>query len=161
MALAATEHPTPVHLLADAVDLVQAAILLGTRPTDPVTARRLRVLLADLLVSAGELQESLGDASPTPLAVVPVTDAGAGRPVRPGSLQVVTTGAEVRLRGRGPTVEGDLVRAALQHRAGATGSPAQEHLGGLLWSALVALSRDGLEPPTALPTPLGVVGRTG
>lgn len=161
MALAAIEHPTPVHLLADAVDLLQAAARVRPRPSDPATVRCLRALLRDLLVAAGELEDVLAAASPTPLAVVPVTDAGEGRPVRPGSLQVVPAGAEVRVRGRGPTVEGDLVRAALHHRAGATGGPAQEHLGALLWSALVALSRDGLDPPTALPTPLGVVGRTG
>ncbi|VXB47739.1 hypothetical protein [Nocardioides sp. AX2bis] len=163
MALAAIEHPTPVHLLADAADLVRAAARPGPRPVDPATARCLRALLRDLLDAAGELEASLEAPAPapTPLAVVPDTDAGGGRTARPGSLQLSTRCAEVRLAGRGPAPEGDLVRAALHHRAGASGSAAQEQLGALLWTALVAMARDGLDPPTALPSPLGLVGRTG
>lgn len=163
MAIAAIEHPTSVHLLADAVSLLRAASRLGPPAVDPVSAGCLRALVRDLVASARDLEESLTPAppAPSPLAVVPCAEAGGGRTARPGSLQLSAEHDEVRLRGRGPAGEGDLVRAALHRRAGAPGTDAQQRLGAQLWTALVALSRDGLDPPTAVPTPLGLVDRPG
>lgn len=152
MALAALEHPTPVHLLADAVGLVQAAARLGPRPVDPTTRACLHALVHDLVASARGLETALAP---------PLPEAADDHAERPGSLRVSGVGGEVRVRGRGPAGEGDLVRAALHRRAGASGTEAEERLGGLLWTALVTLSRDGLDPPTALPTPLTLVGRHG
>ncbi len=157
MALLTTEHPSPVHLLADAVALVRAAAGPRSWPVHPAAAASLRVLLDELDAATDSLAETLDRRAPapTPLAVVPSADAAGGRTARPGSLRVTTTGDGVRLAGRGPGAEGDLVRAALHQRAGGPGSDAQERLGQLLWTALVAMSRDGLDPPTAVPTPLG------
>lgn len=169
MTLATSEHPTPVLLLADAVHLVQTVARFEPHSVEPVARACLRALVHDLLASAHGLDAALGPSAPPPAparssaagppAVQPLPEAGDCRAERPGSLRVSGTGDEVRLQGRGPAGEGDLVRAALHRRAGASGTEAEERLGGLLWTALVTLSRDGLEPPTALPTPLTLVGR--
>jgi len=172
MAIAPLETPSPVHLLAEAVQLARAASRLGGLagvPLDRATAASLRTLLDELGGAAREvelryLRTPLRPAVPAPS---PGPCGGAARTDRAGHLQVdAAAGGEVRLRGRGPAGEGDLVRAALRARARdplpVTGSATPDThavLGARLWDALVLLAHDGLDPPTALPTPLSLVGR--
>lgn len=146
MAILAHVPCSPADLLAEAVDLARAAEQMTRGGTDPGTAARLRVLADDLRTVTRAVEEQL-----------PAPPAPCGR----GHLHVDrTTSGTVRVQGGGPAAEGELVRAALVGLA-ARGPRACSPIGARLWDALVALARDGLDRPSTLPTPLGLVGRTG
>ncbi len=138
-----TLHALPgcTELLAEAVGLARTAERLTRDGTDPASATLLRTLTDDLGTVVRVLEERLEPVAP-----------------RRGHLAVERDGGDVRLRGRGPAPDGDVVRSALETAAGLRGRSG-EPSSARLWDALVALARDGHDPPTALPTPLGLVGR--